>query len=126
MKVEEQQFVETSPDELIKKVEELFQQGYRMVQVHCTKLEKYEVNYSFDKDYKLITLRLMVTEETEIPSITGIYWAAFLYENEIRELFGVNIVGMNVDFKGHLYKKKLQYPFRLDMSKGGEAGCQSK
>jgi ech hydrogenase subunit D len=126
MKTEEQPIMEIAPGELIKKVEELSQQGYRMVQIHCTKLEKYEVNYSFDKDYKFVTLRLMVTEETEIPSITGIYWGAFLYENEIRELFGVNITGTNVDFKGHLYKKKLQYPFRLDMSKGGDAGCQSK
>jgi ech hydrogenase subunit D len=126
MKTEEQPIIEVAPGELIKKVEELSQQGYRMVQMHCTKLEKYEVNYSFDKDYKFVTLRLMVTEETEIPSITGIYWGAFLYENEIRELFGVKITGTNVDFGGHLYKKKIQYPFRLDMSKGGDSECQSK
>ncbi len=126
MKTEESQFIEIQKGELIKKTEEFFLQGCRLVQMHCTKADKYELNYSFDKDYKMTTLRLNVTEDEEIPSVSGIYWGAFMYENEIRELFGVKFTGINVDFNGHLYKKKLQYPFRLDMSKGGDAACPSK
>ena len=32
------------------------------------------------------------------------FGAAFLYENEMRELFGINVTGIDVDLQGQLYK----------------------
>ena len=87
------------------------QEGYRLVQIGCVKepvgdcpAETLELIYSFDKDYELACLRLIVKPDAKVPSITGLYGCAFLYENEIHELFGLNIAGINVDFQGHLYK----------------------
>ena len=31
------------------------------------------------------------------------YWNAFIYENEMHDLFGIQVRGMNIDFKGTLH-----------------------
>ena len=85
--------------------------GYRLVQICAIKAETLDLIYSFDKDYELINLCLTVTEQDEIQSITSMYSYAYLYENEIRELFGVNIIEINVDFEGKLYQIKDTTPF---------------
>ena len=56
-----------------------------------------------------------------MPSITGVYEGAYLYENEIRELFGVKFKGINVDYNGHLYKKKAEAPFAAGANKEDES-----
>ena len=43
--------------------------------------------------------------------ITGSYGAAFIYENELQDLFGVKVEGLNLDFKGHFYMKAMETPF---------------
>ena len=126
MKRETQPIKNIEPKELIAKVDEFHKQGYRMVQACCTKLaeDSFEITYSFDKEYKLENLRVTIPQEIELPSITGVYGGAFLYENEMHELFGISFKGINVDFKGHLYKKKIKYPFTVE-SKVDES-CQKK
>src|SRR5664280_215086 len=47
----------------------------------------------------------------EVPSISAFFGAAFLYENEMRELFGVNVTGIALDLKGQLYKTDNNVPF---------------
>jgi ech hydrogenase subunit D len=81
---------------------------------------KFELTYSFDKDYAFTSMRVTVTPETEVQSITGVYGGAFLYENEIKELFGVKFAGINIDYNGHFYKKKIDAPF------GKNAGVAGK
>jgi ech hydrogenase subunit D len=46
-----------------------------------------------------------------VPSISSIYSCAFLYENEMHDLFELQVDGMVVDFKGNLYKTAMKYPF---------------
>jgi ech hydrogenase subunit D len=127
MKREEQPIKNVEPNELIGAVEELHKKGCRFVQACCTKLaeNQFEITYSFDKDYKLENLRVTIPQEIELPSITGAYGGAFLYENEMHELFGISFKGINIDFKGHLYKKKVKYPFNVDTNKVDES-CQKK
>jgi len=127
MKRESQPIKSIEVNELVKEVEKLHKSGHRIVQAFATKLgeDSFEVTYSFDKDYKLQNLRITVSQEIAIPSITPVYGGGFLYENEMHELFGLNFVGINVDFKGHLYKKKIQFPFAQDTNKVDES-CQRR
>ena len=98
--------------ELTAKAAELFAQGYRLVQISCTLKDTFELSYSFDKDHKLLTLRLQLTrEDPQVPSISGVYFCALVYENEIHDLFGVNVTGMVVDFRGTFYKTSKKFPF---------------
>ena len=46
-----------------------------------------------------------------MPSISVIYPNAFLYENEIHDLFGMPITHISVDYRGTLYRTALAAPF---------------
>jgi len=108
------QIYETIPVEaLLERAGEMRKQGYRLVQIGATRLpEHVELTYSFDLASRLTNLRFqMLAEGARLPSISGIYWCAFLYENELHDLFNVQVDGMAVDFHGHLYETKVKFPF---------------
>jgi ech hydrogenase subunit D len=85
--------------------------GYRLVAITCSLKETVELTYSFDKDYDLINLRCVISPEDEIESISIVYPYSFLYENEIKELFGVKIKDITLDFNNSLYKISVKTPF---------------
>lgn len=85
--------------------------GYRLVAITCTNKDGMELSYSFDKNYDLLTLRFVTDTEEEIESISIVYPYSFLYENEIKELFGVRIKDITVDFNNSLYKIPVKTPF---------------
>ncbi len=112
--VEEQEMVTIDKKELVGAAAELRATGYRLVQISCTTLaDNYEINYSFDRDYRFKNLRLTVKTDEEVPSISCIYWSAFLYENEIHDLFGIPVTNMVIDYRGTLYRTRVPSPFGL-------------
>ena len=79
--------------------------GYRMIQICATKVsEGFEIIYSFDKDHELFNFKLTIPEEEEVQSITGEYWSAFIYENEMKDLFGIKVINSELDYGGHFFK----------------------
>lgn len=100
-------------DQLCDKVRALREQGMRLVQISATLLpDEVELTYSFDLNDRLSNLRVLVPAVGGVlPSISGIFGCAVLYENEIHDLFNVRVEGMTVDFKGNLYKTSVKYPF---------------
>jgi ech hydrogenase subunit D len=117
--IEDQQTTSVEIGNLIGRVEQFKNEGYRLVQINCTALgEFYEINYSFDRDYRFQNIRLTITKGTEVPSISGMYWGAFIYENEMHDLFGIQVRGMNIDFKGNLFRTSIKYPFGNPEPKG--------
>jgi len=110
--IENQELILLEEDALLARVYNFFNEGYRIVQIHCTRLDNgFEMNYSFDKDCKFTNLRMVIDKDKEISSISNIYWSAFLYENEIADLFGVKIKNMVIDYKGALYQSSVRAPF---------------
>ena len=86
--------------------------GFRLVQISCTRLDDiFELNYSFDKDYDFTNIKFNITAEVELPSISFIYQPAFLYENEMHDLFGIKINNISIDYNGGLYKMSVKTPF---------------
>ena len=75
---------------------------------------RYELTYSFDREYRFTNLRITVTPDETVPSISVIYPNAFLYENEIHDLFGVPITHIAVDYRGTLYRTALGTPFSVE------------
>ena len=107
-----QNFVDVEASNLIEKVSDLKAEGYRLGQAHCTKVsEGFEIIYSFDKDHELLNLKLVIPEEEEIMSITGVIWAAFIYENEMQDLFGVKFKHMALNYGGHFFKVSQPTPW---------------
>ena len=80
-------------------------EGFRLVQICATKVsEGFEILYSFDKEHELTNLKLTIPEEEEVQSITGEYWGAFIYENEMHDLFGIKIINNELDYGGNFFK----------------------
>ena len=112
---EPQEMVLLGKNELVGEVARLFAEGYRLVQIGCTTLPSaYEINYSFDKENRFKNLRILVATGEEVPSISVIYPNAFLYENEIHDLFGVVIRNINIDYRGTLYRTSIRTPFSME------------
>ena len=111
---EPQEIVPVEKSDLVGIVAELFAEGYRLVQIGCSTLPNaYELSYSFDREYRFKSLRFTVAPGEEVPSICVIYPGAFLYENEIHDLFGVVITHIAIDYRGTLYRTALSTPFSV-------------
>jgi NADH:ubiquinone oxidoreductase subunit C len=95
---------EISVQELLGEVQKLQYDGYRFVTATCVdnNNETLDLLYHFDRDYELINLRLTIPKGSSIPSISKIFFCAMLVENEMKELFGVRVENMAIDYGGHL------------------------
>jgi ech hydrogenase subunit D len=89
------------------------QQGWRLVVITALQdPQGLEISYVFEKGQQVEGLRLTLPlEAPSLPSITGSYLAAFTYENELQDLFGIKVEGLLLDFKGSFYMKAKQGPF---------------
>ena len=102
-----------APSELLERVRQLKDDGYRFLQACGTpKEDGAEILYSFDKDHILLNLRVRVKDGEEIESITGSYWPAFIYENEIHDLFGVKFNHSELDYGGTFFKVAEPTPWK--------------
>ncbi len=99
-------------DALFGKVAALAVDGYRLVKISCSTMELLQIDYTLDKEYKLVNVRILIPfDGPELASVSGIYGNAFLYENEIHDLFGVKFHGLTLDYQGNFYRTKLKFPF---------------
>jgi len=81
--------------------------GYRFVAASCEQVgEQFEITYHFDLNYELKHLRIFVEPFDKVKSISSIYPAAFLIENEYQDLYGFEFTDLTIDYKGHLYLSK--------------------
>lgn len=110
----EAQIVEIHPANLLRIAANMQTDGCRLVQILCTRVaEGFELTYSFDSDYTLVNVRCIVPEDESITSITSQYWYAFVWENEIHDLFGlkVDFILPEVDYKGNFYHLENKTPW---------------
>ena len=113
--LQKQEMVHIEKKELLNKARDMKNSGYRLVQMHA--LKDLTLLYSFEKDDKLVTFSLSADSPDPLESISNVYSYAFMYENEIKDLFGVSIANMNLDFNGHFYETAIKMPFRAPESK---------
>ncbi len=98
--------------DVLSEVSCLKNEGYRLAQMCSTKAEDgYEMIYTFGKGYDLLHLRFTVAAGDKMESISHIFPAAFFYENEIHDLFGVPVEFMTIDYHGGLYRTAEKTPF---------------
>jgi ech hydrogenase subunit D len=110
--VEEQSLVVVDRNQIAEKAGLMSKDGQRLVQISCAVKDNFEITYTFDKDYKCSHFRVVLQKnDLVLPSITGQYFAAFTYENELQDLFGIKVQGLALDFKGKFYKLSVPTPF---------------
>ena len=92
---------ETTKEDLPHVVASMLHRGYRFVTITCLDAgECFEILYHFDKDYELVNFRLKLPKDSDLPSISGIFLAAVIVENEMKDLFGISVTNMALDFGG--------------------------
>ena len=98
---------------LLEKTQAARARGARLVQICATTLPgQFELTYSFDLEGRLENLRVLVpADNPRVPSIASIYACSFLYENEMHDLFNINVEGMKLDFHGNLYNTAVKFAF---------------
>jgi len=90
-----------SKSELITEIQKMLALNYRFGTASCLDLgDRFEVIYHFEQGVDLANIRVHIGKNDSLPSISHIYPSASLIENEMKELFGINIVGSIIDFKG--------------------------
>lgn len=104
---------EVTKDELYKIMEQKYNDGYRLAQILSVAYEGYnEVIYSVAKEYEMENYKINLPIDEEIKSFSDIFPAATLYENEIKELWGVKVVGMALDYHNKFYRIEKETPFK--------------
>ena len=97
--------ISVSLDEVIEKVAKKKVEGCRFVTMSCAQLDENTIDilYHLDKDLKLINFRLTVARNAAVASISPVYFAAFLVENEMQDLFDIRFTGLAIDYERTLY-----------------------
>jgi ech hydrogenase subunit D len=104
---------------LLAKAGEYHDGGWRLVLINATAVlpsdeladGAFDVSWSFARGSELEHLRERVQPGEEVPSISNLFGGAFIFENEMRELFGVNVTGIAIDLQGQLFKTSERVPF---------------
>ncbi|HNW93946.1 MAG TPA: NADH-quinone oxidoreductase subunit C [bacterium] len=92
----------------------LTRDGWRFAQACATTLpDGIELTYSFARAADLQHLRLTLPrqEAPPVPSLSAICAPAFLYENEMHDLFGVTFSGLTVDYGSQFYRTAQPFSF---------------
>jgi ech hydrogenase subunit D len=91
-------------EQILATVQEMLHSGYRFVTATCVDNgdDTVDVIYHFGKDMELRNYKVTVKKGGEVPSISKIYFCALLVENEMKELFDINVKDIIVDYDGHL------------------------
>jgi ech hydrogenase subunit D len=109
---------------LLDRVARYRRDGWRLAVINATAVlaagddpsapgDGYDVSWSFARGAELEHLRERLEPGEAVPSIASAYPAAFLYENELRELFGIEVTGLEVDLHGELYRTAARVPFSV-------------
>ncbi len=102
-----QDFRSIELEELISESKRFKGEGYRLAQLHpiLERDDSITLVYTFVKGADVVNLKVKGIEKgvTEVPSVTELFITAFVFENEAHDLFGVNVVGNLLDFKGKFY-----------------------
>lgn len=110
-------FVDLPLEELLTRVQTLKYEGVRFVQMCAETTEQgIDLLYTFYDETTQNALNLCVygiDESSRVPSIQGLYFAAFSYENETHDLYGVRFVNMKLDFGGHFFNLATSEPMTI-------------
>lgn len=80
-------------------------EGARFITITALDMDdKHQLIYHFELDGKINNLHLTIEKGQPVQSITGLYGAAFIAENEVQDLFGQKFIAMNIDLGGKMLK----------------------
>jgi ech hydrogenase subunit D len=112
--------VEIEASQLREKCQECIDQGMRFITSTCLDREDhFEIYYHFDHKLEEVNLHFTIAKGESIPTVTDIVKCAFLAENEIQDMFGIKVEGLQIDYAGKfLVTDSFEGPPLLKSTKG--------
>jgi len=87
----------------LEKIASLIPRGYRFVTMTVVdRGDGFDIFYHFDLKYRLETYRLKLPYGASLPSISKACFASLIVENEIQDLFGITVTGLDIDYRMHM------------------------
>ncbi|MBR2834416.1 MAG: NADH-quinone oxidoreductase subunit C [Coriobacteriales bacterium] len=106
------EIINTPTSELLERASALKTYGMRFAQCHAQHAadNRFDLTYSFVEDAtgRIVSLRLNIDPQESVPSVSEIFPCAFVFENEMHDLYGVHVTGISIDFQGGFYH--VHYP----------------
>jgi ech hydrogenase subunit D len=104
--------------DLLETVSDMKSAGYRLGQACATKTDGgIEVLYTFEQDEVLKSFKIELPEDVPaLQSVTSLYWSAFIYENEMHDLFGIRFKNLALDYGGHFFKIAEKTPWNPNLA----------
>lgn len=94
-----------TPDELRPAAQMFHDEGWRLITATTVPRQAGRtVLYHFERGERLRHLRIELPPDGSVPSIGSIFPGAFLVENEMRELQGLAVTDLAIDYGGRLYR----------------------
>lgn len=89
--------------------------GWRFVEVHANRPYKdqgMEVVWTYvdETTQSFEAFETFVEPGTHIPSVSPLFPCAFMYENEMHDLYGLPVDGITLDYQGNYYGLRMQTP----------------
>ena len=110
--------------DLLSLVQDTKTAGYRLGQACATLTpdeKELEVMYTFEKDNVMKNYKITIDAKApELQSITAIYPYAFIYENEMHDLFGIVFKNLTLDYHGKYIVLPKTAPCNPSFEEGGE------
>lgn len=92
---------EVTKETLIDEVQKIKNDGYRFVTASCVDMgEQFMIYYHFDRENIMQHLKLLIKKDEELPSLSKVYLAGALVENEIKDFFGIKVSDLAIDYGG--------------------------
>ncbi|MDR0854192.1 MAG: NADH-quinone oxidoreductase subunit C [Clostridiales Family XIII bacterium] len=115
-------FASIGADELLDAAQDFKGKGYRLGQSCATKIpDGIEVLYSFERDNVIKNLKVTIDDKApELRSVSAVYGYAFMYENEMHDLFGIKFKDLSLDYGGKFFKIAMETPWNPALVKGGD------
>ena len=109
--------------DLLAKAQDIKSAGYRLAQACATAAEDLlEVLYTFEKDNIMKNYKVEIDAKApELQSVTIVYPYAFVYENEMHDLFGIVFKNFSLDFGGKYIMISAPTPCNPALAEGGES-----
>lgn len=104
-------------------------QGWHYVNTSATASkgsDTLELMVTFAKGAVLENLVMQVLTGEHVTSISDLFFAAFVFENETHDLFGINFDGLAIDFKGTFYQLSLNQPMNPNAYQAAAGSAASK
>ena len=102
---------------LIPEVQNLLAQKARYCSSTCLDLgDKFEIihHFQFENSVEFAKhVKVSIDKEDTLPSISNVYFAAILCENEMQDHFNIKISGLAIDFKKRFLRAKESPEYQL-------------